>query len=77
MTRTHVWIWRGTAPRWLALAAVLPLTLLFLVSLALAGGLVIGGALLAALVLPRLTRKGAPRDDGTIELDRSDYKRLQ
>ena len=75
MTRRRPGVWRGTAPLWLLLAAALPPVLLFLASLALAGALVVGGALLASLVLPLVWKRRPPRDS-TIELDRSDYRRL-
>ncbi|MEO8601202.1 MAG: hypothetical protein ABI629_01360 [bacterium] len=75
MSRPRVWVWRGAAPLWLALAT-LPLALLFLFSLAAAGALLIGGALLASWLLPRAKRRQM-QADGTIELDRADYKRLK
>lgn len=74
----RVFGWR--VPLWLALVAVLPLAMVFLVSLALAGAIAAAVALFVALVLPRRRRPGrplAPRADGrTIELERSDYRRL-
>lgn len=76
MMRARIWHWR--APLWLVAVAVLPLALLFMASLAVAGGMLVGAALLASLVLPRLTSRPRRRspDDHTIELDRSDYRRL-
>ncbi|MDX2166437.1 MAG: hypothetical protein SF182_05215 [Deltaproteobacteria bacterium] len=77
MMRARVWHWR--APLWLAAVVVLPLALLFMASLAVAGAVVVGAALLASLVLPRLGARPARRpasDDRTIELDRSEYRRL-
>jgi len=75
MTRTFVW--RGTLPLWLLLLAGLPLLAVFFVSLAVAGAVLVGGALLASLVLPLLGgRRRPPADDGTIELDSSQFRRL-
>lgn len=77
MMRARIWHWR--APLWLVAVAVLPLALLFMASLAVAGGIVVGAALLASLLLPRLAsrpRRRAPSNDRTIELDRSEYRRL-
>lgn len=75
MTRTIVW--RGSLPPWLLLLAGLPLLALFFVSLAVAGAILIGGALLASLVLPLLGGRRRPRtEDGTIELDPSQFRRL-
>ena len=77
MNRTRVWVWRGGAPLWLMLTAALPVVMLFLVSFVLAGALLVGGALVASLVFPLLRKRRPTPDDGAIELDRSDYKRLQ
>lgn len=75
MTRTFVW--RGTPPLWLLLLAGLPLLAVFFVSLALAGAVLVGGALLASLVLPLLGgRRRPPTENGTIELDPSQFRRL-
>ena len=75
MTRTVVW--RGALPLWLVLLAGLPLLALFFVSLALAGAVLLGGAAIASLVLPLLGGRRRPSaDDGTIELDSSQYRRL-
>lgn len=75
MTRTYVW--RGGLPPWLLLLAGLPLLALFFISLAVAGAVLIGGALLASLVLPLLGGRRRPRtEDGTIELDPSQFRRL-
>ena len=77
MSQPRVFVWRGALPLWLLLIAGLPLLAAFLFSLAIAGVLVIGGGLLASLLLPRLTgRRPPPRDDGTIELDPSQFRRL-
>jgi hypothetical protein len=77
MNRSRTVVWRGALPLWLVLVAGLPLAALFLFSLAIAGAFVIGGALLASLFLPRLGNRRRPRaDDGTIELDASQYRRL-
>jgi hypothetical protein len=75
MTRTLVW--RGALPLWLVLLAGLPLLAVFFLSLAVAGLFLVGGALLASLVLPRLGGRRRPSaDDGTIELDPSQFRRL-
>ena len=75
MTRTFVW--RGVLPLWLVLLAGLPLLAVFFLSLAVAGALLVGGALLASLVLPLLGHRRRPTtDDGTIELDPSQFRRL-
>jgi hypothetical protein len=77
MSQPRVFVWRGALPLWLLLIAGLPLMAMFLFSLAIAGAVVIGGALLASLVLPLLAGRRRPRrDDGTIELDPSQYRRL-
>ena len=79
MSQPRTFVWRGTLPLplLLLLVAALPLAAMFLFSLALAGVLVAGGALLASLVLPRLFGRRPSRPaDGTIELDQSQYRRL-
>jgi hypothetical protein len=77
MSRPRVFVWRGALPLWLLLIAAVPLLATFLFSLAIAGAVVLGGALLASLLLPRLAGRRAPRhDDGTIELDPSQFRRL-
>lgn len=78
MSQPRTVVWRGALPLWLLLIAGLPLMGLFLFSLVIAGAVVVGGALLASLVLPRLAgrRRQPRRDDGTIELDPSQYRRL-
>ena len=77
MSQPRVFVWRGALPLWLLLIAGLPLVAMFLFSLAIAGALVIGGALLASLLLPRLGSRRRPRtNDGTIELDPSQFRRL-
>lgn len=75
MSRTVVW--RGALPLWLVLLAGLPLAALFALSLAVAGALAIGGAVLAAFLAPRLgSRRRPPAGDGAIELDASQFRRL-
>ncbi len=77
MSQPRMFVWRGALPLWLLLLAGLPLVALFVFSLAIAGAVVVGGALIASLVLPLLSGRRRPRgDDGTIELDPSDYRRL-
>ncbi|MBX3024893.1 hypothetical protein KF840_08275 [bacterium] len=77
MSRPRLFVWRGALPLWFLLVAGLPLAAMFLFSLAIAGAVVLGGALLASLLLPRLGGRRAPRrDDGTIELDPSQFRRL-
>lgn len=77
MSQPRVFVWRGGLPLWLLLIAGLPLLATFLFSLAVAGVFVIGAGLLASLLLPRLGRRRPPRrDDGTIELDPSQFRRL-
>ena len=77
MSQPRVFVWRGSVPLWLLLIAGLPLLAAFLFSLAIAGVLVIGGGLLASLLLPRLAGRRPPaRDDGTIELDPTQFRRL-
>jgi membrane protein implicated in regulation of membrane protease activity len=72
----HRIVLRGGLPVWLALAAAVPLAALFVFSLALAGVVLLGVGLVASLVLPLFLRRPARRDDGTIELDPSQYRRL-
>lgn len=71
-------VWQGRLPLWLVLLAGLPLLVLLLFSVAVAGVLMVGAGLLAALALPRLgTRaRGRAGDDRTIELQSSEYRRL-
>lgn len=77
MSQQRVWVWRGSAPLWLTLAAAVPVVVLFLASFVLAGALLVGGGLLASALLPLFRKRRPTPQDGTIELDRSDYKRLQ
>ena len=75
MNRSRVVVWR--LPPWALLLLGLPLLGLFFVSLLLAGAIAAAGVLLVPLILPLFRRPGrATGDDGTIELDRSDYRRL-
>lgn len=77
MSRPRVFVWRGALPLWLLLIAGLPLLAMFVFSLAIAAAVVAGGALLASLFLPRLGSRRRPRrDDGTIELDATQFRRL-
>ncbi len=63
-------------PVWLLVLAGLPVLLLLLFSVAVAGVVMIGTGLLAALVLPRLVTRPTREDDRTIELRASEYRRL-
>lgn len=75
MTPPGRFVWRGNLPTWLALLAA-PVAILFLLSLLAAGVLLLGGTVLAALLLPRL-RRWTRRDGGrTIELEPSAFRRL-
>lgn len=77
MSQPRVFVWRGALPLWVLLIAGLPLAAMFLFSLAIAGAVVIGGALIASLLLPLFGVRRRPRpDDRTIELDPSQYHRL-
>ena len=77
MSRSRTFVWHGALPVWLVLLAGLPLLAVFFLSLAVAAALLVGGALLASLVLPLLGgRRRPPADDGTIELDPSQFRRL-
>jgi hypothetical protein len=80
--RTQMYVYRGTLPLWLILAIVAPLGLLFLTSLLLALAIAGAGAALATLLLPRLWKRGpiqtrSPDTRNTIELDPSQYHRLE
>ncbi len=75
MTPAGRFLWSAKLPAWL-LILVAPLALLFLLSLVAAGVVLLGGALLAALVLPRLRRRPGNADSRTIELEPSDFRRL-
>jgi hypothetical protein len=80
--RSQMYVYRGSLPLWLILAIVAPLGLLFLTSLVLAIAIAGAGAALATLVLPRLWKRGPIQTRGadaagTIELDPSQYRRLE
>jgi len=75
-SRPRVYVYRGAVPLWLVLAVLAPLSLVFLTSLVLAAAIVGVGAALAALVLPRLWRRPGPDQSNTIELDQSQYRRI-
>jgi hypothetical protein len=75
--RPRVHVYRGTAPLWLVLALVLPLGLVFLTSLVLALVIAGTGAALAASVLAALRKRPlSPDTSKTIDLDPSQYRRL-
>lgn len=76
MSRPRIVVWHGRLPLWPLLLLALPLAALFLVSLLAAGVLAIAGGLVASLLLPRLVGRRRPPDDGTVELDPSQYRRL-
>ncbi len=67
---------RIALPLWLVAVAAIPLAAVFAFSLAVAAVLLVGAGVVAAAVVPLLRGRSAPRDDGTIELDASQYRRL-
>lgn len=69
-------VYRGLVPLWL-LILIAPLGVLFLTSLVLAIAIAGAGAAIAAFVLPRWWRRRVPPDHRTIELDASQYHRLE
>lgn len=75
MSRPRLFAWQGRLPLWPLLVLALPLAALFLFSLLIAGGVALGAALVLPLLLPRRAPRRPP-DDGTIELDPSQYRRL-
>lgn len=74
---TRIYLARGMFPVWLLLLLAPAVLLLFLFSFA----LLIGGGLLAALVLPLLWRRrsvqSVPKDASVIELEPSEYRRIE
>ena len=74
--RPRTYVYGGPVPLWLLLF-IAPLGLLFLTSLVLALALAAGAAAVAALVLPRWWRRPPLGDPRTIELDRSQYHRIE
>jgi hypothetical protein len=75
--RTHTYAYRGAAPLWLLLAVVAPIGLVFLTSLLLALALAGVGAMLAAAALPAFRKRPRPEPSKTIELDASQYHRIE
>jgi hypothetical protein len=75
-SRPRVYVYRGAVPLWLVLAVLAPLGLVFLTSLVLAVAVVGAGAALAALVLPRLWHRRGADPSNTIELDQSQFHRI-
>jgi hypothetical protein len=75
--RTRTFTYRGVAPLWLLLAIVAPVGLVFLTSLLLALALAGVGAMLAAAALPAFRRRARPETSNTIELDASQYHRIE
>jgi hypothetical protein len=74
--RGKVYVLRGSLPVWLALVVALPLGAVLLTSLLLASLIAVAGAGIAALVLPRIRRSRPSGGDDAIELDSSQYRRL-
>jgi len=74
--RGHVHVYRGQVPFWLVLAVVAPLGLVFLTSLVLAVALAGAAAALVTLFLPRMGKRAAPDAPNTIDLDPSQYHRI-
>lgn len=77
MSAPRVHVVRGGLPLAIAALALAPLALVFLTSLVLAAGVVVAGTGLAALFLARRRRSARPQDPNTIELDASQYRRLE
>jgi len=79
--RPRIYVYRGAVPLWLVLAVAAPLGLVLLTSLVLAVAIVGAAAALAALILPwfwkRPSVSGRAADGRTIELDRSQYRRIE
>lgn len=75
MTSGSYFRWRGQLPVWAVVIAA-PLAGVFLLSLAAAGAVLLTGAAVAALVVPRLRDRHEHRDPRTIELDSSEFRRL-
>jgi len=79
--RPHVYVYKGTVPLWLVLAVAAPLGLLVLTSLVLAVAIIGAAAALAAFILPWFRKRpsvtGRADDGRTIELDRSQYHRIE
>jgi hypothetical protein len=75
--RTRPSTYRGAAPLWLILAIVAPIGLVFLTSLLLALALAGVGAMLAAVALPAFRKRPRPDPSNTIELDASQYHRIE
>jgi len=67
---------RIALPLWLVAVAAIPLAAVFAFSLAVATVVLIGDGVVATLVLPLFRGRPARREDGTIELDPSQYRRL-
>jgi membrane protein implicated in regulation of membrane protease activity len=77
MPEPRIRVYHGSLPLWLALAVLAPLGLVFLTSLVLAGAIVAAAAGLAALVLPRLWGRRSREPSDVIELDTSQYHRIE
>jgi hypothetical protein len=73
---TRTVVYGGPVPLWLLLF-IAPLGLLFLTSLVLALALAAGGVAIAALLLPRWWRRPPLGDTRTIELDKSQFHRIE
>jgi hypothetical protein len=74
--RPRTFVYGGPVPLWLLLFLA-PLGLLFLTSLIVALALVAGAAAVAAFFLPRWWRRPPLGDTRTIELDQSQYHRIE
>jgi hypothetical protein len=75
--RARTYAYRGVAPLWLLLAIAAPVGLVFLTSLLLALALAGVGAMLAAVALPAFRRRRRQEASNTIELDASQYHRIE
>jgi hypothetical protein len=67
---------RVALPLWLVAVAAVPFAAVFAFSLALAAVVLVGAGVVGALLLPLFLKRPPRRDDGTIELDPSQYRRL-